>query len=305
LAFTFPFIIYGTVFDTDGTTALSGILVRARNERTDETLATPPLSDANGQYAIDASNFTSGYTVGDVISVYIIYNNLNSAGTATVSVAVGGSRVNLTLTTVSDVGDLRYFAIQDLLDYAQITLGTKDKQVQASQILKIGVGVEEEIDDSLNRRFDSANTITQEYHDMRNSFHDTFFLRKTPVQTLTTFEVNKVIESSAPVWTALTEAANQIELDSESGRVKIVDTANLPAVGDKQMRATYNHGESSVPKEIRRLAVLMTLRELFEMQVLTTGTFGREEFNPARLEDINRRIEKIMDRYRVADIIKI
>ena len=66
----FPYLIYGTVYQEDGSTVLASVRVVSRNERSNVTLSAN--TDANGQYQIDIANFTGGYNYGDVVTVFVI-----------------------------------------------------------------------------------------------------------------------------------------------------------------------------------------------------------------------------------------
>lgn len=69
------YILSGRVFASNGTTPSSDKTVIVTNERTGETLST--TSNVNGEWAIDCSNFPSGYSHND----YITYTSSGGGGT--------------------------------------------------------------------------------------------------------------------------------------------------------------------------------------------------------------------------------
>ena len=73
MASNFPFVIAGTVFDTDTTTALASVKVTARNERSNKTISI--ISNSLGEYQLDAANFSGGYNDGDAVTVFVLYIN--------------------------------------------------------------------------------------------------------------------------------------------------------------------------------------------------------------------------------------
>lgn len=67
-----PYPISGIVYDIDGTTALSGVIVKLRNITTGEWLPQSAWSTTNslGEYSIDIANLTgSGYSNNDKLQV--------------------------------------------------------------------------------------------------------------------------------------------------------------------------------------------------------------------------------------------
>lgn len=76
-----PYPLGGVVFKPDGTTGLSGALVTLYNENTGEEIVSNSIatSDSDGSFTVDAANFPSGYTIGDIVVVkarkgYLVVN---------------------------------------------------------------------------------------------------------------------------------------------------------------------------------------------------------------------------------------
>jgi len=71
-----PYIINGTVYQSDGITPSSGNLVKLFNETTGEVQEF--ITNSSGQYVFDCGNFTKGYTEGDYIKVIAAGDNSNA-----------------------------------------------------------------------------------------------------------------------------------------------------------------------------------------------------------------------------------
>ena len=91
----------------------------------------------------------------------------------------------------------------------------------------------------------------------------------------------------------------RIETDKETGRVSIADSADYPNKGKNQVRAKYLYGRSSVPNDIKTLAILMTAKQLAQGTMLKSLIGGRKEFNLADgISNIDRTINNLLMRYR-------
>jgi len=273
------YAIWGVLYDTDGTTAIANATVKIRNESTNNTLT--ETTDANGGYVFNCGNFADGWTNGDLITIYAIYTNYSASHTVTIDTTTypGEIEQNLTLTAITEAA-LRYFTPQEFLDTFDLNSYDNDTEhgIKLNTIIKVGQAIESEIDRLTNRTWDSNSgnyyTSTQEYHDAEGSpsiwpdsigaanitSQSTYFTNNTPIYSLTTFQVNLNAPSTTPNWTTLTEAAYQIKVKKNIGRIEITDTQNYPAAGKDQVRITYNYGETSVPYDIKRLAILMTAK---------------------------------------------
>ncbi len=235
-----PYTISGICYDTNGTTALANVKVTLRNERTNETIT--QNTNSSGQYVLDCGNLTSQYSVGDTITVFVIYTNYEDYEEHVI-VEGGGATLNLTLVTVPASDSLKYFTVQDFYDYFQLVSGNEGVPL-TNQIVEIGTMVEADIDDVCKSEFSTSTTVTQEYHDITSAYQREWFLDKTPVISVTTLQVNTAEDGTAESWTTLTEAAYQFEIDLVTGRVTLTGTQGdattpvLPAVGVKQTRTT-------------------------------------------------------------------
>lgn len=445
-----PYVLGATVTLSD--VAQANLTVTFRNERTSETLTA--ITNSSGRALADASNFTSGYTYGDIITAFVNYTDYESSETHTTLVTEGGYNYTLALAAVPAVGALRYINLQDVYDHFGLT--TTD--ISANQMLDMAIRTEFELDDELNTRFDSANSVTDEYHDRMTTDQVDYFLEHTPVQTLSKFEVNKSAEGQEESWVelvatvldacdattgwsattdgeitlnstvdenkegdgclnliksgatqtsvtfskAMTSAdfsdrdlilwfylesmadlvatgstaveirygssssaydykqydrsdlgtgwnslsfrrttatgttgsptvsecdyfaiiityaaatttvaapdmridhirlgeSYDLDVDYETGRVRVTASVNDPEVGARQVRATYTWGRSSVPSIIEKVVVLMVGRMLMKSAIGKALMVGRDEFNPTTFNALDADIERILRRYR-------
>lgn len=291
-----PFTLGVTVYDTDGSTVLANITVRIRNENTNDTASA--VTNSSGQVIFNLANLTNGWSVGDILSYYVLYKGYEAQESFSLT-DTGGTTVTLTLTAVSVAPSLRYFTVQEFLDTFNLATYDADSEngLRPETIVKVGESIEEHIDQVTNRRWDDNDgdysTVTNEYHNADGSpstwpesvgsanvsSQNLFFTRKTPIQSLTTFQVNKNSPNSSPNWTTLTESDYEIKVRGAIGRIEITDSADYPAAGKDQVRITYTYGESSVPADIKRLAILMTAKafagqELQRMNIDVTEAEG-------------------------------
>ncbi len=268
--------------------------VTVRNERTGNTKFSN--TDSNGQTIIDAASITGGVVTGDILTTFSIYANYEGSRQHTVT--AGGADITLTLTTVPASDTLRYLTVQDFYD--EVGYESNDSQlIKAVDVVKVGSDIEAEIDDSLAKRFDNANTVTDEYHSMKDRYQSNFYLDKLPIQSITGFSINDANEESDANWRALTVTADtgDIEYDSDTGLVSIKNSSNYPEVGFRQIKVSYTHGYSSVPREIKRLVILMTLRHFMLTAIGRSLSSGRE-FTPTT-NFLDREIDRIMARHKV------
>lgn len=68
-----PYLVYGTLYENDGSTPDASASLTIKNETTSETLTT--TTNSIGQYIFDCANFTSNYADGDYVTV-----TLNESG---------------------------------------------------------------------------------------------------------------------------------------------------------------------------------------------------------------------------------
>ena len=316
---TANYTISGHLYDTDGSTAIANARVKIRNESTNEVLNTED-TNASGEFVYNAGNFPSGWSDGDYITVFAIYTNYSASVTTQVDVSSYpmGRTQDLTLETVTESA-LRYYTPQEFLDTFSLSPYEDNNEtgLKIDTIIKVGQAIEAQIDELTGRTWDdnqgSYYTATQEYHNCDGatstwpdsigsanvSSQSVYFTKNTPIQSVTTFQINKVSGTGTPSWTTLTEADNQIRVKGSIGRIEITDSSNFPAAGKDNVRITYTYGSSSVPYDIKRLAILMTAKSFAgqALQRLNIETVEAAGLNSAiqNLGNVDQEINRILD----------
>ena len=283
---TYTLLIAATV---DGS-AIQNVRIYVRNERTNETINGDTNSD--GETLLDAANLTSGVSTTDSLTIFTIYQNYE--GSTTHTVTTGGADISLVLSTVPASDSLRYFTVQDYYDYVGYA-STDSDIINSVDIVKVGTDIEKEIDEITGRRYDDSNTVTDEYHDMKNKYQRDFFMFKTPIQSVTSFSVNDASQGSEQSWRDIIVTNSwPIDTDNNTGRIRITDSADFPEVGTKQVKVTYTYGVTSVPRDIRRLAVMMTAKHFMMTAAMRSDASGRE-YTP-QLGFVDAEIKRILGR---------
>jgi len=234
--------------------------VTITNQTTNETQQTDTNSD--GEVIFNLANFTSGWTSGDVIKTYAEYSTYEATDTRQ---ATGSASFSLALATKTSSASLRYFTTTEFLDSMQMSNNTDDtvNGLNTETIKLIGDSQEEMIDRILEQKFDATYTVTDEYHNA-DKWQDNWFTYKTPILSVTKFEVNTTTPDSDENWVDIVADGDSYDLNTKGdiGRIQLTDSANFPEPGKDQVRTTYTYGYSSVPKDIKRLAILMTARAM-------------------------------------------
>ncbi len=297
-----PYTVAGTVgAGTTGLTDLSNFRVTLRNEATNEILTVD--TQTGGVYAFNLGNLTSGWTVGDIVTVVVIYQNYEAFISHTSTSGGGVSSLDLTLTAISATS-LRYHSVQEVMNYTNLTPYETDQEngIKSQQVHSIAVGTEALIDNNTNTKFDNNGEAyydqegTYEYQDARDVKQMDWYLENTPVNSITSLEVNTNDEDTVASWKSLTETTDY-EVDTETGRIRIPQEINRPAQGSQQVRIVYKWGHSSVPEDIKRLAILITSRTILKMNLMRAGIRG-SQFTPGVIDTLDNEIKNLMDERR-------
>lgn len=288
-----PYVVIGTITDTDATNP-TGARVVMRNDRTGEKINT--TTNSNGQYLLDAANLESGYADSDRLTILCSFGDAENESSFLISDYGGGHTINLTLATQAESSDTTYCQIQDVLD----ELGDKStSDISYERVRKIILRSEAMIDERTNTKF-SSTTATNEEHDldqytswkspeqlrgystdllvgnrndfMNTSFNDRIKLNKTPIISVTTLQKNTGERAGTDSWTTLTEqtgSGGDFIVDDDTGIVTFID--NIPALGTRRVRVTYNYGYATVPKVVEDLCILLSVKK-----VLLSKTHGSQ-----------------------------
>ncbi len=200
-----PNLIGVTVKDTDGTTVLENIQVRIRNENTNETPSASHFTDSAGQVFFQLANksiLESGWTVGDILSISVSYQNTEKVISITLE-DNGGSLHTLVLVALPVAPSLKLFTVQEFLDYHGLETDDVDTQngIKPETIVKMGEGIEKNIERITNRTWDdnsgSNYQISNELYEARLT-QKIWFTKKTPIVSIQRFEVNVNLPGEDP-----------------------------------------------------------------------------------------------------------
>ena len=200
-----PHVFGITCFDLDGTTVLANVKVQIRNETSNDTAS--GNTNSSGQIVFNLANssvFTNGWTPGDRISYFVLYQGYEASESVIVQ-DTGGTQVNLTLAAVTVAPSLRYFTVQDFLDYFNVSVYDEDTAngIKPQVIIKVGQMVEKRIDNLTYRKWDDNSgdyySYSNELHTVKSS-QRIFWLKNTPVYSISRFEVNTSPNSQSEIW---------------------------------------------------------------------------------------------------------
>ena len=227
-------------------TNLANINATLRNEHTNESETL--TSNASGEIIWNVGNLPSGFAVGDNITVFALYQGFQqsfafeipslgnsvavkdnsgvSIGTAT---AGGLGNGVLILVAVPTAPSLRYFTVQEFLDHFNMRDYSADAEngIKTQPIVLIGQGIELEIDNLTRTKFDSNSgayySVIDEYHDARFERQNNYYLKSTPVISMTKFEITQNSEGTNELtWKNLVH--DQIDaLDATTGWTATTD----------------------------------------------------------------------------------
>ena len=186
----------------------------------------------------------------------------------------------------------------DVADYLNDDINSESSKINYDQVEKMIDRITSEIDNLTNSSFKS-NTATNEYHDGKGTRGDEYFLKKGPVISITslsTTQNDEDTDSASITWDSLTED-DDFFVDYDTGKISITDSSYNPD-GRNRFKVTYTWGRSSVPKTIKRLATLMTIRELGKLNAIKSVIKGQSEFSNFSYKALDDEINSIISDYR-------
>lgn len=310
----FPYVVNGKITDSNGDNP-SGVTIVVRNDRSVETITV--VTNASGEYTADLLNLSSGYLLGDSITVIARFGLEDGEGSFTTTVNTPAVTVNVTTSEITDSSDTSYCTIQEIYD--EMDNKTTD-DISAGTIRSMIIRSEAEIDMKTKTSFKS-NTVTQEEYDtddetvwtsavrrlgfrsdvnarVDNAFGfnlDTMRIRNRPVISITTLERNTAGQSETDSWGELdqqTGSGGDFHLDKKHGLVHFVK--EKPYYGKfRSMRVTYLWGLDRTSTDAndvarrelaREICILLTVRRVLTMKGSSSQFDSQED---VRLESIS------------------
>lgn len=276
-----PYPVTGTVYESDGTTAVSsGVSVTARNETTNELIST--TTNSSGQYVLDYGNFSSGYLSSDTVTTYVLYTTFEASSSIVIS--SNTHTLNLTLADVSASNLVKYCTVQDVWDYLD---GIGSTDISAARVIKEIRRAEAQIEQKTGQKFTSTS-VSQEVYDFNQyttwyspemlefpsvanirsdyqnlAYRDRIRLKNFPVLSVTTLQRNLAAANQTDSWETLTQntgSGGDFLIDLNTGYIDFVE--DKPRYGKRAMRVTYTYGYSAVPKTVEKLTILLAVKSI-------------------------------------------
>jgi hypothetical protein len=151
----------------------------------------------------------------------------------------------------------RYCSLQEVSDYLDLSLNDTDYP-KRSLVEDWITASEDDIDSYTQKTFD-LGTETEVLSPQVTS--NTFFLKRTPIVSITSISYNSNGDTFAPTWTALSASDYVIE-DANSGLIRTKEYF----FGTKQLQIIYTGGNSvsEIPLLIREICLAMVKKRYFE-----------------------------------------
>jgi hypothetical protein len=174
-----------------------------------------------------------------------------------------------------------------------------DSKINPNTVNLIIEGVSKEIDSRTNSSFIS-NTATDEYHDGQGSFRRDYLLAHAPIISVSSLSTTQDISGETTTWDALTEGrAYDYIYKTDIGKVTIIDDDYLPPETEDALKVTYTWGYSSIPNDIRRLAILMSARDLRLAKHTKDKILGDGDTEDLGYTLMDKEIDRILAKYTI------
>ena len=217
----------------------------------------------------------------------------------------------LILAAAPSIPSIRYFTPQEFLDYYNLKTKDVDSEngIDLLQLTRIGQQVEGEIDSLTNSKFDNNNGDyyspsvmeggeSPELHDVRFASQRDYFTRFRPINSVTTFQKNNNGEGQSTDFETLTAANNDISINKPTGRVRIIDSGEIPEIGAEHVKITYTFGRATPPQDIKELAIMMTGRKMVQAAFIKSRILRLEDTTTSDISEFTNFRTRIIRRYK-------
>ena len=280
----------------------ANVQVTLRNERTNNS--SNLITNSDGDVVFDAANISGGVATSDVLTAFCFYTNYEASSQHTVT--EGGTIISLTLSSVPSSGSLKYYTVQQFYESYGYPLNDNNTElIRAQEVIRVGVMIEAQIDEELGTKFDSNSSsyYTQTEYIDTNENNDTYHLTTPPIISVSSLRTTQSDENSAPdistgTWDTLTSGTHYV-LNTETGRVFIVTDQYKPITRRNGLYASYTYGKATVPQDIKRLAILMTMEHFWMGNIMKNVSQGRKSsITSSDVSLIRDEIRRIRERYK-------
>ena len=261
-----PYLVGLTIQYPSGTD-LANVNVSCRIESTNESKEKTTNSSGEANFNLgNTKEFPSGYQVGDIFTIVILYQGFEAYVSHTIGPQEGGFTRTIVLEAVATAPSLHIITPKEVIDFFNLPLVEDDAEngVSMQQIVKIGVGVEKAVEDDTNNIFDDngGNNYSQTKHVDTDIFEDVYYTEKIPVVSVTSIFTTQEDSETYPDypnntsgWTQLTEGTDYV-IDLNTGRIQITNSSHQPLTRKWGLYYDIKYGRSSAPKDIKTLVIL-------------------------------------------------
>ena len=182
--------------------------------------------------------------------------------------------------------------------------------MDTQQIVRIGQMVEKSIDSMSNSVFDdnSGSNYSATEHIDTNEETDEYFLSKVPVTSVTNLYTTQNDQSVTPdypnnttEWTSLTEGTDFV-VDLETGRVHIVNSSYQPLSRRWGLYVDYKYGRSTVPEDIKNLAILETGLRMMGATVVQDRIKKLTDIDVVDMDSFNMLKRQLLGQYKTIGV---
>jgi len=230
---------------------------------------------------------TAGTATGNSQTFSLANKNIISGST---TIYTNGTQITQSATWDYDAGKFTLTAVSG----SSVTVDYDYASIPNSVMTDFITQTEDKLDNLSRRKF-NITTGRTEYLDVDEN-QKTFFTKYYPIQTAS-ISRNKNHETDTPNWETLTEGLGghylMTDEDKLIGRFRLID--KFPEKGKNKIRVIYSYGYSSgsIPAVVKELATLECARKVLDSSIYNAYVDGREGFSPARIEQIDNRIEEL------------
>ncbi len=171
-------------------------------------------------------------------------------------------------------------------DYADLPNSVIERMISQS----------DEYIEKITKRNFGHNTGETEYLDVEPK-QKTFFLRNFPIITISSVAENTASITDNPSWVTRSEGLGNDyicnDYDKTIGRIRFID--NFPEEKINGLKVVYDYGYTTTPAIIEELSTLLTIRRLVDSNLYRTIVKGKDAFSPVRLEQVDERINSLIN----------
>lgn len=308
-----PYIV-GLKVQYPAGTNLANVNITVRIESTNESRTQTTNSSGEANFNLGSTTeFPSGYQIGDVFSWVILYQGYEAYGSKTILANEGGYTKTIVLTAVPTAPSLVLFTPQEFLDYFNLKIYEDDQEngIKLQQLVKIGRGVEQAIENDCGTKFDSNNNSYYSFTELidTNEWEDIYHISYVPIRTLTTVATTQNDEETTPDYTNNTTEWNTLTngthytYDVTTGRIQITSSSYRPLTRRNGLYVAGTYGRSAVPDDIKELAIVETGLRMKGASFIRARISDKFNANMADLSWFESYRRRIIEKYRTNAVL--